>query len=313
MTAKVILEVTHGSMKGKCFEYHSHNVFLLGRRSHCHATIDDDYVSRHQFLLEACPPSVRLTDLDSTHGTFVNDRKYGGRVPANATPGDPTRGPASVDLSDGDRIRVGKTELLVRIIESAASAPVDAEAASAGATLQVPELNLAPTAPRDQPDRKPNSTELPTILRCAECGQDLYKTDTDQATDADLSSETICPGCRGTAAVGIKRLVHLARNVWKKLAVGNDWEGYRIESEIGRGSFGIVCRARRISDGRIVAIKSMLSKVAVSDQSRRVFNREIEIMRQLRHPNLVAFIEKNTPTVNSFLSWSFATVVAWRN
>lgn len=281
MPAKVILEVIQGSMKGRCFEYDSHDVFLLGRRSHCHASIDDDYVSRHQFLMEASPPTVRLMDLGSTHGTIVNDRKYGGRE--------------QVDLNNGDRICVGKTELLVRIIEPDADAHVDKiPPAVVGGTLVVPDspdIPGSPGSPQDEPPQHSNPVKLPSIGSCIQCGHDLYPTDPNYQLDKDPFSDSVCPTCRGTDAVGIKGLFQKARNAWKQFGIGNNWDGYRIESELGRGSMGLVCKARRINDDRIVAIKSMLSKIEVSEKSRRMFCREIDVMRQLRHPNLVDFIE----------------------
>lgn len=62
--------------------------------------------------------------------------------------------------------------------------------------------------------------------------------------------------------------------------------GYRIEQEIGRGGFGAVYRARH-SDGRIVAIKVMLSRVDADDDAIEKFKREVAVTAQLQHPNIV--------------------------
>ena len=62
--------------------------------------------------------------------------------------------------------------------------------------------------------------------------------------------------------------------------------GYKIEQEIGRGGFGAVYRARH-SDGRIVAIKVMLSRVDADDDAIEKFKREVAVTAQLRHPNIV--------------------------
>src|SRR5205823_1049170 len=51
---------------------------------------------------------------------------------------------------------------------------------------------------------------------------------------------------------------------------------------------------RAESDGRAVAIKTLLPEVAVSEQSLKRFIREIDVAANLKHPNIVAFIEHGT-------------------
>jgi serine/threonine protein kinase len=50
---------------------------------------------------------------------------------------------------------------------------------------------------------------------------------------------------------------------------------------VGNGSFGVVFEARIVETGETVAIKKVL-------QDRRFKNRELQIMKELRHPNIVA-------------------------
>ena len=116
MPTKLLLEVTRGPMQGTSFQFDSHDTFLLGRRSHCHCQIDDAYVSRHQFILEANPPAARLRDLGSLHGTIVNSRKYGGRDPREPPSDELKEQFPYVDLQDGDHITVGETEMLLHVV-----------------------------------------------------------------------------------------------------------------------------------------------------------------------------------------------------
>ncbi len=107
MGATVSLVVTAGPMRGRRFEFATHDTFLFGRGLECHARLaeTDASVSRFHFLLEVNPPAARLRDLGSLNGTRVNGVRHGGR-------GEP---PTDVDLRDGDEIRVGATLMRVEI------------------------------------------------------------------------------------------------------------------------------------------------------------------------------------------------------
>ncbi len=71
-----------------------------------------------------------------------------------------------------------------------------------------------------------------------------------------------------------------------------DIPGYEIEKELGRGGFGVVFRARRVSDGVPVAIKVLLPRVAVKPVEMEKFLREMTITAQLRHPNIVKLYDQ---------------------
>ncbi len=70
--------------------------------------------------------------------------------------------------------------------------------------------------------------------------------------------------------------------------------GYEMMRILGQGGMGSVMLARRVNDGRVVAIKTLLPEVAVSDQSLKRFMREIEVAATLQHPNIVSYIEHGT-------------------
>ncbi len=69
---------------------------------------------------------------------------------------------------------------------------------------------------------------------------------------------------------------------------------YQMIRVIGQGGMGSVMLGRAESDGRAVAIKTLLPEVAVSDQSVKRFLREIEVAAALQHPNIVSYIEHGT-------------------
>lgn len=69
---------------------------------------------------------------------------------------------------------------------------------------------------------------------------------------------------------------------------------YQMIKVLGQGGMGSVMLARSVVDGRLVAIKTLLPEVAVSEQSLKRFMREIEVSSSLQHPNIVSYIEHGT-------------------
>jgi hypothetical protein len=123
MSTNLNLKIVTGPHQGKQFVFDEHDIFLFGRMDDCHVCLPDDHlVSRHHFILEVNPPDARLRDLGSLNGTYVNEKKFGGRE-AHQTPeeGAQRRYP-EVDLHDGDQIGVGNT-LFHLIVENPAEPP----------------------------------------------------------------------------------------------------------------------------------------------------------------------------------------------
>jgi serine/threonine-protein kinase len=63
---------------------------------------------------------------------------------------------------------------------------------------------------------------------------------------------------------------------------------YEIADEIGRGGFSIVYRARDRRIGADVAIKLLVPPPAAARLARERLRREVQAVRQLSHPNIVA-------------------------
>lgn len=63
--------------------------------------------------------------------------------------------------------------------------------------------------------------------------------------------------------------------------------GYELLEELHVGGQGVVYRARDRASGRIAAIKILHAGLNASEQSRRRFDREIELAGSLHHPNIV--------------------------
>lgn len=116
MSATVTLQVQNPNGTSRAFDLTEHDTFLLGRMKDCHLCLPDDpQVSRHHFLLEACPPQAALRDLGSMNGTHVNGTKVGGREKGETPEQGAKRAYPTIALNHGDRIEVGKTRIEVRV------------------------------------------------------------------------------------------------------------------------------------------------------------------------------------------------------
>lgn len=116
MSASVHLQVSSSDGTSKSFALTEHDTFLLGRMADCHLCVPgDSQVSRHHFILEACPPMASLRDLGSLNGTHVNGKKCGGREKGETPEQGALRQYPSIDLKNGDRITVGQSTIEVRV------------------------------------------------------------------------------------------------------------------------------------------------------------------------------------------------------
>lgn len=122
MSAKVKFTVTAGKLRGREFVFGDRTTCTVGRAGDCYLQLPDDYrtVSRHHCVLEIDPPEVRVRDIGSRNGTFVNGVKIGQRAgrqdPEEAAR---MRWPER-PLHEGDEVRVGDTALRVDVLAPAA-------------------------------------------------------------------------------------------------------------------------------------------------------------------------------------------------
>ena len=67
--------------------------------------------------------------------------------------------------------------------------------------------------------------------------------------------------------------------------------GYHVESVLGRGAQGVVVKAKRERDGRIVAVKILSPQMAKVSEYRQRFRREAAMAMEIAHPNIVGGLE----------------------
>jgi pSer/pThr/pTyr-binding forkhead associated (FHA) protein len=119
LPAQVTLTVTKGRLKGQEFVFNSRTTCIIGRAKDCYPRLPDDadhnIISRYHCLLDINPPDIRVRDLGSLHGTYVNSEKIGQRQP-NKTPEEAAQLKfPEYDLKDGDEIKLGNTTFQVKI------------------------------------------------------------------------------------------------------------------------------------------------------------------------------------------------------
>lgn len=119
MEAKITLTITEGSLKGKEFTFLDRTTTIIGRAKDCYPQLPDNEdhrtISRYHCLFDINPPAIRVRDLGSKNGTYVNGTKIGQRQ-AHETPeeGAQQKFP-EYDLQSGDKIKLGKTIVQVNV------------------------------------------------------------------------------------------------------------------------------------------------------------------------------------------------------
>jgi hypothetical protein len=257
MQPQVLFQIVSGPLSGSSFTFAAHDTFLCGRHSDCHARIlKDPRVSRHHFLLEINPPDVRLRDLGSLNGTYVNGQKIGGRNAVETPQSAAARSYPEAEVRDGDQIVVGRTTINVSIADPAKT------------------IDLPP----------------PVAAKCEKCGRNGWR---DSASDASFVCED-CRAPTLPESGGVHKLLRQAIGDAAPQQNASLLEAYSIDEQIGRGGMGAVYRATRRANGQTVAVKMMLARVAVREAARQAFLREIDVIRQLDHPHVVRLFESDS-------------------
>ena len=84
---------------------------------------------------------------------------------------------------------------------------------------------------------------------------------------------------------------------------------YDIESQIGRGSMGIVYKGTDQATGKTVALKLIQPGMKLTETSIQTFLREGRILKQLRHKRIVRFVETGVFNGDLFLAMEYVDAV----
>lgn len=272
------LSVVSGPCTGETYRFDEPQGFTFGRAKDCSFVVEhDNTFSRHHFLLEVNPPQVWLRDLGSLNGTYVNGRKIGGRSAGIAA--DDAEAGETTPLRDGDLIRAGAHELRLK---------VEAPAICVDCGMEIPtakrrEAEFVGGAYLCQPCRERAQRQRAEELRAKESPpkpviqKDKIRLDAKQRVRAEENPGEIID----------ELLKQFFQKEAQKKEQQPDIMGYRIEKKLGEGGFGAVYKAARISDGHLVAVKTILQTRKPEQKEVEMFEREMEISIALRHPNII--------------------------
>ncbi|MFM7129271.1 MAG: protein kinase domain-containing protein, partial [bacterium] len=113
------------------------------------------------------------------------------------------------------------------------------------------------------------------LIRCVGCGATSHRDRTVIVAEDDFEDlQFICKSCE-------RRMKKFPEPPL----------GYLIERRLGGGGMGDVYLAKDLSSMRLVAIKMMIPTSASTSRVRDYFKREMTVMKQLRHPNIVEFYD----------------------
>ncbi len=112
MEAKIILTIIEGELMGQEFIFEDRNTSVIGRAKDCYPHIPDNdthrIISRYHCLLDINPPDIRVRDLGSKNGTYVNGQKISKPTVTQTEEGDPLYNFPEQDLQAGDEVKLGK-------------------------------------------------------------------------------------------------------------------------------------------------------------------------------------------------------------
>lgn len=219
----VALTIESGSLKGRTFVFDSRSVCAIGRGKECDPQLPNDSshqtISRYHCLLDINPPGIRIRDLNSKNGTFVNGKMIGKGTGQNP--------PREWDIHHGDRIKLGFTCFRVQI-DPGQEAKAVGFSAALGGTLEPSPAIVSPLAP------------LKTPLGTGELRSPLPML-----------------------------------------------KGYTTIEFLGQGRLSQVYSVQNNETGQVFALKIVRPQITPTQEAIEAFQRDLENLKALNHPNIV--------------------------
>lgn len=254
---RVVLEILDGPGKGRHFSLEGPGEAIIGRSRFISCPIlDDAALSREHFIVRLGEAGCNLLDMQSTNGTYVNQERI-----------------ASATLADGDIIFAGQSLFEVHI-------PTAPRPSGSG-------KDNTPAPARSARNKRTAEYDVGSVLSgvvasivCNSCGTKAHPSvilAQDTSNGSPDSIHWLCDQCREEVALTPQHVPH-----------------YTTLRTLGRGAMGVVFLAQHNRSGRKVALKLIVPESAAARSAIDRFLREMSVISQLKHPNIVEWLEQGT-------------------
>jgi len=251
MSSRLDLTVATGPLKGKTFAFTAHDTFIFGRMADCHCCLPDDGQVSRHHFIVEANPP----DARIRDFGSLNGTWVNGKKIGNREKGETPE--------QGQKRKYPDVAL------------------ANGDKIRVGDTTLEVKIEGGVKDASP--------VLCGRCGKNVREEVGDLRGGA-----YICLECRKSIEIDpVNQLVKMLAQEGQEKPVDGapSIRGYRIKCKIGEGGFGAVYLGEHAQTKRPVAVKVMLSQVAVEPEAREKFDHEIQVMKGLKHPNLVELLE----------------------
>jgi len=300
-----------GAHRGHVLEFDAPRTLTLGRSSQADVQVYDERISRKHCALRVDQQGVRVKDLGSGNGTFLNGAEI-----------------RETTVAQGDVLMIGKTEVELRLVDDAPlpgkpwnpgvpsptmvpsyAQPGAAYPHIAGGAPLPPAGPGSPAHPQAQPSPLSGSGNkpppaMPTVqagtMRAASPPtqaspgtpgmplspvNQMRETRRTPAKTCALCNEVIPPHEEPLATALRGRL--LCQRCTPRVEIPN----YKIERTLGEGAMGVVYMAQDLRRNLRVALKVLKVRGELTADARARFIREASTAAELDHPHIVRVID----------------------
>jgi len=118
MHTKIRLTLRQGNLDCREYTLQRRGQYVIGRAHDCDIRLVGEGVSRHHCVLAFDPPRLRIRDLGSRNGTFLNNDLIGQRGRPAPLAADQLDDFEDHEVSDRDELRVGGLTFRVEVLDA---------------------------------------------------------------------------------------------------------------------------------------------------------------------------------------------------